>query len=110
MGVQSLLACRVARQRREIALRLALGAARRAVVRLVVARALLGVALGLAAGSVTAYFLSRAFRSLFAGAAALQAGALVVSTLVLLAVAILASAGPSWRAIRVEPSSALREE
>jgi len=107
VGLHSLLAYRVARQRREIGLRLALGAARHAVIRLVVARTLRGVAVGVAAGSAGAFLLSRAFRGLFAGAAALHIETLVLSTLVLLAVAILASAAPSWKAVRVEPSTAL---
>jgi putative ABC transport system permease protein len=110
MGVHSLLACRVARQRREIGIRMALGAGRVAVVRLVVGRLVSGVALGAVAGAVGGFYLSRAFRSLFAGAASLHAGALALSAVALVAVALLASAGPSWKAARVEPSTALRGE
>ena len=110
MGVHGLLAYRVTRQRREIGLRMALGAARHVVVRMVVARMLWGVLAGVAAGSAGAFLLARAFRSLFAGAGALQGGTLALSAVVLLVAALLASAGPSWKAARVEPSAALRVE
>jgi ABC-type antimicrobial peptide transport system permease subunit len=110
MGVYSLLAYRVARQQKEIAVRMTLGAARQTVVRMVVARTLRGILLGVAAGSAGAFVLSRAFRSLFTGAAALDTGALAQTALVLLAVAMLASVAPSYRAVRLDPSATLRGE
>ena len=110
MGIQSLLAFRVARQRREIGLRMALGAAHHAVIRFIVGRTLGGVLLGLAAGNVGAYILSQAFRTIFVGVAALQTGTLVLSTLLLLSVAMLSSAGPVLKAVRIGPAAALRNE
>ncbi len=110
MGVYSLLAYRVARQRKEIAVRMALGAARQAVVRMIVARLLRGMLLGVAAGGLGAFVLSRAFGGLFTGAAALDVEALAQTALVLLAVAVLASVVPSSRAVRLAPSATLRSE
>ena len=108
-GVHSLLAYRVARLRKEIGLRVALGAARQTVVRMVLARLLRAVLIGLAGGVIGSVVMSLVCRSLFAGAAALDAGALATSVLVLLGAAILASVGPSYRATCVDPATVLRE-
>jgi ABC-type antimicrobial peptide transport system permease subunit len=107
--VHSLLAYRVARQRKEIGLRVALGAARQTVVRMVLARLFRAVLIGLAGGIIGSVVMSLVCRSLFAGAAALDAGALATSVLVLLGAAILASLGPSYRAACVDPATVLRE-
>ncbi len=103
-----MLAYRVARQRKEIGLRMALGAARHAVIQLVVARTLRGVLIGLAAGGVGSFVLSRVFGSLFSGAAALDVRTLALSALTLAGVAVLASVVPSWHAVRVDPATTLR--
>jgi len=110
MGVHSLLSYRVARQRKEIGLRMALGAARQTVVRMVLARVLRGVLLGVPAGGIRSFALSRAFRSLFAGAAALDVWALTLSALALVAVAMLASVAPSYHATRIDPATTLRAD
>jgi hypothetical protein len=108
-GMHSLLAYRVARQRREIGLRVALGAARQTVVRMVLVRLFQGVLIGLAGGIIGSVVMSLVCRSLFAGAAALDAGAPATSVLALLGAAILASVGPSYRATRVDPATVLKE-
>jgi putative ABC transport system permease protein len=88
---------------------MALGASPGNVVGLVVRRSLLLTALGIALGSVTAIAGMRLLRSflltgpgrplVLAGVAALM-----------LAIALAAGAAPAWRAARIDPAVALREE
>lgn len=100
----------VARRRREIAIRLALGAQPRAAVLLFVREALwvcgLGVAIGLGASAAIA----GALRSMLFGIGAADlptyAGAIVLFAIV----ALVATVVPARRAAVVEPSSGLRQE
>lgn len=108
IGIYSLLAYRVARQRKEIGLRMALGATRQTVVRQVVSRLLWGVVPGLALGGAGSFLLNRTFPSLFAGPAALDARALTLGAAVLLGASLLASAAPAYHATRIEPAITLR--
>lgn len=108
IGIYSLLAYRVARQRKEIGLRMALGATRQTVVRQVVSRLLWGVVPGLALGGAGSFLLNRTFPSLFAGPAALDARALTLGAAVLLVASLLASAAPAYHATRIEPAITLR--
>lgn len=66
---------------------------------------LLGIVLGLGA----ALALGRALASLFFGVSAADPVLFGAAALLLAAVALLASAGPAWRAARVSPSEALQE-
>ena len=110
MGIQSVLAFRVARGTREIGLRMALGATWQAAGRMVVVRALGSVCVGLGAGVFGAWAMSRAFEGLFVGATALQGGSLAMATFSLLLAAVLAAIGPLWKASSVDPAVALRRE
>jgi hypothetical protein len=110
MGAHGLLAYRVARQWKEIGLRMALGADRHAVIQLVVARTLQAVLIGLAAGGVGSFVLSRVFGSLFSGAATLDVWTLALSALTLTGVAVLASVAPCWHAVRIDPATTLRRD
>ena len=108
VGVYGLLAFSVAERRREIAVRLAMGAEPRAIVRMVVGRGLTLAGIGLTAGMVVSLAAVRAVTSLLYrtdGYDALTFGAVPV---VLLTVALLACAIPAYRASRVEPLGALR--
>jgi predicted permease len=108
VGVYGLLAFTVGERRREIAVRLAMGAEPRAIVRMVVGRGLTLAGIGLTAGMVVSLAAVRAVTSLLYrtdGYDALTFGAVPV---VLLTVALLACAIPAYRASRVEPLGALR--
>jgi len=106
-GVMSLL---VARRRREIGIRLALGARRAAIVFMVVGRgmalALAGVVFGLAAAAG----LTRLVANLLYGITPLDPVTFASVPALLAAVALLACAVPAGRAARVNPITALREE
>ncbi|MEW5982967.1 MAG: FtsX-like permease family protein [Acidobacteriota bacterium] len=110
IGIYSLLAYGVAGRRKEIGLRMALGATRQTVAYLVVSRLMYGVVPGLALGGAGSFFLNRGFPSLFVGPAALDARALTLGAAVLLGVSLLASVAPAYHATRIEPAITLRGE
>ena len=64
IGLYGLLAFNVAERRREIAVRLALGAEQSAILRMVVGQGLQLVAIGLVAGAITSFWVARALTSL----------------------------------------------
>lgn len=106
-GVMSFL---VAQRRREIGVRMALGATPRAVVRNVLGFAVRWTASGLIAGAIGALAATRLLRSLLfqvePGDPRVFAGAVIILTTVVLASAAL----PARRAAGVDPAQTLREE
>ena len=110
IGIYGVIAYSVAQRTHEIGVRMALGAARRDVVRLVIAEgagiAVAGVALGMA-GSVA---LTRVMASLLVGVSPRDPFTIAAGACLLLVVAIAASFVPALRAARVEPLAALRAE
>jgi len=109
IGLYGVLAQQVAERRRELGVRMALGATPGAVVGLVVRRSLLLTAIGIAVGAITAMAGIRLLRSFLLtgpGRPLVLAGV----ALLMLLVALLAGALPAWRAARIDPAIALREE
>jgi putative ABC transport system permease protein len=110
MGLYSVMTYTVSQRTREIGIRMALGAALRDVVKLVVGQgmrlALIGIALGLAG----AFVMTRALASLLLGVDTTDSVTYVGVSLLLLAVALLACYIPARRAARVNPLVALRHE
>lgn len=110
VGLYGVLAYVVTLRRRELGIRLALGASPRAVAtamaRYGVTLAVIGVVTGLALFALVARFL----RTLLFGVSANDPVTLVSSALILLTIALLASWIPARRAARVDPASALRAE
>jgi putative ABC transport system permease protein len=110
MGTYGVLAYAVTSRTREIGIRMALGARPSDVMRLVLggglSLALAGVALGLL-GAVAS---TRVLRALLFGVEPGDPWTFAAIALLMLAVAALASTLPAWRAMRVEPVSALRAE
>ncbi|HKW00223.1 MAG TPA: ABC transporter permease [Vicinamibacterales bacterium] len=105
-GVASFLA----RQRtREFGIRVALGAASGHLTRLVLRQGLLPVCIGLVAGAVGAFFLTRLIRAQLFGVQPADPATFLVMGAALAAIAIVASASPALRAGRVDPVKALRE-
>jgi ABC-type antimicrobial peptide transport system permease subunit len=100
----------VARRTGEIAIRMALGAARADVLRLVLGEGLKVAVLGAAAGLLAAYWVARLFTSFLFEVTPLDGWSHVAATLLLLSVAALASYLPAARASRVDPMIALRAE
>jgi len=110
VGLYGTLSYNVARRRNEIGIRIALGAARGRVVQLVLAEVAGMVAVGLVVGAAVALASTRLVRSLLYGLSASDPTTMVVSVVLLAVIALVAGAFPAWRAARVDPITALREE
>jgi ABC-type antimicrobial peptide transport system permease subunit len=89
---------------------MALGARVSQIGALVVSESLRLTILGLVIGLVAAVLGTRLLRSLLFGVSATDPLVLVAAPLLLLVIAVLASAGPARRAARVDPVDALRSE
>ena len=95
---------------REIGIRLAIGAGRGQVLRMVLRRGLMLSLMRIAAGIVGAVFLTRIMTGLLHGVSARDPVTFVAVTVGLSAVALVASLVPAWRATRVDPVIALKTE
>ena len=110
VGIYGVLSYLVARRTHEIGIRLAVGADRGQVLRLILTQGLTLAGSGIAVGVVAAFLLTRLMQSLLYQVEPGDPGTFMVVTLGLLAVALLASALPAYRATRVSPLIALRTE
>jgi predicted permease len=109
-GLYGLMAYAVTQRRREIGVRMALGAERRDVIRLVLGRALRIVLAGLIAGLAGAVGVTRVLQTFLFGVTPTDPIAFTVVTLLLMAVGLMAAWVPARRAARIDPSVALRGE
>jgi len=110
MGVYGLLAYSVAARVREIGVRLALGAARGAVVWMFVRDGLAIAVPGVLSGAACAWAAARLVRAQLYGIAPNDFRTLLIAAVVSLATVLAASLLPALRASRVEPVEALRQE
>jgi predicted permease len=110
LGLYGVMAYAVARRTSEIGIRMALGAERRLILRMVMRETLLLVIVGAAIGVPTALASTRFVSSMLFGLAPTDPTTLVTATAVMLAVAALAGYLPARRASRVDPMEALRYE
>jgi ABC-type antimicrobial peptide transport system permease subunit len=108
IGIYGVIAYGVSQRTYEIGVRMALGAQQRAVLMLVMREGLRMAAVGLAIGIVGAIAVARVIRSLLVGVTVADPLALAAATVVLIAVAALASLVPAQRAMAVSPTEALR--
>jgi len=109
VGTYGVLSFMVAERRREIGVRLALGATRREVAALVTRQGLVIVALGLTAGLAGALGLNRLFAALLFGVTPTDPGTLATVAAAIAGVAAVACALPAWRASRLDPNVVLRD-
>jgi putative ABC transport system permease protein len=110
VGIYGVVSFSVARRTRETGLRLALGAERRDILGGVVGEGLKRTAWGLALGLAAAAASARAFRSLLFGVETWDPRTYAAVVIVLVTVTLAACALPAWRAARLDPARALRED
>jgi putative ABC transport system permease protein len=110
LGVYGLLANSVTERTNEIGVRMALGASRASVVRLVLSSAGWMSALGVAVGLAIAFYLCRLFGSSLTEVNATAPGNFVFAAAVVLGIALVAAYVPARRATRIDPMVALRCE
>jgi putative ABC transport system permease protein len=109
-GLYGLMAYAVTQRRREIGVRMALGAGRRDVLRLVLTRALRVVVTGLIVGLAGAAAVTRVLQTFLFGVTSTDPIVFTIVTLLLMAVGLIASWLPARRAARIDPWAALRAE
>ncbi|MEO6010010.1 MAG: ABC transporter permease [Vicinamibacterales bacterium] len=109
-GLYGLMAYAVTQRRREIGVRMALGATRRDVLHLVLTRALRIIVAGLIAGLAGAAGVTRVLQTFLFGVTPTEPIVFTLVTLLLLAVGLMAAWLPARRATRIDPLAALRAE
>jgi ABC-type antimicrobial peptide transport system permease subunit len=110
LGVYGVVSYSVSQRVHEVGIRMALGADRRRVVRLVLGDGLRLALRAAALGLVGALVLMRPLSRLLYGVGTLDPATFLACSAALVSVAVVASGAPAWRATRVDPVVALRSE
>jgi predicted permease len=110
IGVYGVLSYSASQRAREIGIRLALGASRTDVRRLILRQGATLVGIGIGLGLVAAIAITRAIEKLLLIVSGTDAMTFVGVTMFLSAIALLACYLPAWRAMRVDPMVSLRHE
>ncbi len=110
VGIYGVLAYTVARRTREIGIRMALGSTRGQALQLVARQAAVLAMTGIALGILGAWPAGRVVRSTLFGVGAFDPVSIAAAVLLLLLACALATALPATRAVRVDPTEALRAE
>jgi len=108
IGIYGVLTYWVAQRRYELSIRVAIGAQRRDILRIVVGEGLMLAVAGILAGLAAALVLSRLMSGMLYKVGALDAATFAVAPVVFLGIALLASYVPARRAARADPVPALR--
>jgi ABC-type antimicrobial peptide transport system permease subunit len=110
IGLYGVVSYTAIRRTHEIGIRVALGARRADILRLVMRQTVVVLAVGAALGVGLALTASRLIRSVLFGVAATDPVAIGAALAVLIGVALAAAYGPARRASRLDPTQALRYE
>jgi putative ABC transport system permease protein len=110
IGVYGVAAYTIAQRTREIGIRIALGAARHDVRRLILSQTLWPTVIGITIGVAAAGMLTRLVASMVYGVTPLDPATFAVGVVVLVGVALAATWVPARRAVRIDPLVALRYE
>lgn len=110
IGTYGVLAYDVAERTREIGIRMALGARSDRVLRMVMGRTLVLAGVGIAIGVIGALGTTRVLSRFLFGISPTDPAAFGATAAVLVCVALAAATLPAWRASRVDPVIALKEE
>jgi putative ABC transport system permease protein len=110
LGLYGVMTYAVTRRRGELGVRIALGAAPGSVIRMILGEVAVVVAVGLAVGAVAAIGVTRLVTSLLYSIEPGEPAVYLSAAAILAAVALGAGLIPAWRAARVDPLEALREQ
>ena len=110
MGIYGVISFFVGQRQREIGIHMALGAARRDILKMVVGEGVTLTGMGIGLGLAASVALGRLVGSLLYGTSALDPNVLAATTALLVTSALLACYVPARRAARVDPMIALRHE
>ena len=109
-GITGVIATSVSQRTQEFGLRMALGASRQAVLRMVVGQGLMLVLIGLVVGVVASVAATRVLATYLFDTKATDPLTFVVVGVAFLIAGVIACLGPAWRATTVDPMLALRAE
>ncbi|WP_158749345.1 ABC transporter permease [Acidobacterium sp. S8] len=110
LGVYGTMAYSVAQRTFEIGVRMAFGAERQAIVRMILWHAAKLACYGIALGLALSLALTRLISSMLVGVSAFDPVSLSIAVALLMVTAAVAALAPAWRAARVDPMVALRAE
>jgi putative ABC transport system permease protein len=110
IGVYGVMSHSVSQRTREIGIRMALGAGRATVLKSIVGQGLLLVVGGIGLGLVASTALGRLIAGLLYGVSANDPVTLLAVAAALIVVASLACTVPAWRAVRIDPTTALKSD
>ncbi len=110
MGIYGVISFSVGQRAHEMGIRIALGAEKRSIIRLVLKQGLALTGIGMVIGVAGAFALSRVMQALLFGVGSLDPLTFLGTPIFLAVVALVASYIPALRATKVDPISALRYE
>jgi putative ABC transport system permease protein len=110
VGIHGVLAFAVSSRAREIGVRMALGARRGDIVRMVLLRGAVLAVLGVVPGVALAWYAGKTMESLLAGVKPYDTATFLAAAGLCVAMTMLGCLAPAWRAARVDPMTAMRAD